>query len=114
MASALLVGAASCSALGMAWLALAKRVHWTQVCGGPPLERSSIHRLRVVGAAAQVLSLVLCLLADHGSMAALVWLMTSSASALGIAFILAYRPGWLRALVGWIRPESSRPTLNTP
>ena len=41
-------------------------------------------------------SLLLCLRADHASMAVLVWVMSLAAAALLVAFTLAWRPHWLR------------------
>jgi len=58
---------------------------------------------RALGAAAVALALVLCLGADHASIAVLVWAMTLSGAALAVAFALAWRPCWLRALAPWMR-----------
>lgn len=89
--------------IGMAWFALAKKPHWSQVRGAETLEPRTTRTLQALGVVALVTSLVLCLRADHVSMAVLVWLMTMTASALGVAFTLAYRPRWLGWLVAWAR-----------
>jgi hypothetical protein len=89
----------ACAFCGMSWLALAMEVHWSQVRGATRRPTASC-RLRVAGAAALVVSLVVCLIADHPSMASLVWVMMASASALIVAMLLAYRPRWLSWLLG--------------
>ncbi|MBA4194804.1 MAG: DUF3325 domain-containing protein [Comamonadaceae bacterium] len=92
-----LTTAAALSFSGMAWLALAMEVHWGQVMHRPAAEARSIRRaLRWVGAAALVLSLLACLLADRPSMAVLVWVMLLAASAVAVAMLLAWRAHWLR------------------
>lgn len=82
---------------GMGWFALAMEAHWQQACGGgtPPAGL-----LRVLGAAALLVSLALCLAADHVSMAALVWVLMLTAAALAVAFTLSWRPRLLAPLVG--------------
>ncbi|MGE0371445.1 MAG: DUF3325 family protein [Gammaproteobacteria bacterium] len=100
MPEALLLAAAfMCNALGLAWLALAMQAHWQQVAGQRALPARSAVTLRVLGTAALVLSLALCLLADHASMAALVWIMALAAAALLVAFTLAWRPRTFAPLV---------------
>ena len=84
---------------GMAWLALSLPEHWQQAAparaahGGPPAMR-----LRMLGWAGLALSLVACLLADHATMAVLVWAMLCTLGAASVALTLAYRPGWLTVL----------------
>lgn len=89
--------------VGFAWLALAMEPHWRQVRGDAPISRRVATVLRVLGAAALLLSFLLCLQVDHVSMASLVWVMALAASALIIAFTLAYRPRMLALLVAWVR-----------
>lgn len=86
-----------CSIGGIAWLALAMQVHWTQV-RGTEARRSTVLSLRLLGTGALALSLWACLRADHASMAALLWVMLLAASALAVAFVLAWRPRWLAGL----------------
>lgn len=88
-------------ALGMACLALAMEAHWSQVRAGCALSPGGAWRLRALGVAGLALSLVLCLAADHPSMAALVWVMTIGASALVVALTLTWRPRWL-AVLAWV------------
>jgi hypothetical protein len=98
----LLLALGSCIA-GMAWLALAMDVHWRQVRGAGAARRSAVLALRTAGTVALVVSLLLCLRADHPTMAALVWVMSLAVGGLCVAFALAWRPGALAPLVGWLR-----------
>lgn len=91
----------SCVA-GFGWLALSMDVHWRQVReGAGPSSRSRL-LLRLFGAIALSVSLMLCLAVDHASMASLVWVMTLAAAALTVAFTLSSRPRCLAPLITWI------------
>jgi uncharacterized membrane protein len=91
--AALLVLAALCSLAGMAAFALAMPTHWAQVAGArAPLSPAAQARLRQTGALALAASLGLCLVADHPSMAVLVWVMLLAVSAAGVAMWLSRRP----------------------
>lgn len=94
------------SVSGMAWLALAKPSHWEQARGKAPLAPPTARKLRRLGSAVLGLSLLLCLAADHATMAALVWVMFLAASALVVAFTLAWRPRWLAWLAAAARPKA--------
>ncbi len=94
----LLALALALSLIGMASLALTMEAHWAQVCDSLPQSPAAVLRLRVVGSASLSAALVLCLIVDHASMAALVWVMTMAASALAVAFTLTWQPRWLRVL----------------
>jgi Protein of unknown function (DUF3325) len=62
--------------------------------------------LRVLGAAGVGGSLLLCLRADHASMAALVWgllLKAAKAASMAVAVMLTWRPRWLRPLAACTR-----------
>ena len=86
-----------CSVGGIAWLALAMDVHWKQMQGEEAQAgRATVWALRALGTGALLVSLLLCLRADHASMAVLVWVMSLAAAALLVAFALAWRPHWLR------------------
>lgn len=104
----LLAGALLSGLLGFGWLALAMEVHWRQVRGEQPLPPALQRWLRMLGALALVASLLLCLRADHATMAALVWVMALAASALAVALTLSWRPRWLGPLVAWSRAGSPR------
>ncbi len=87
----------------MGLLALAMPPHWEQVRAPNPYPRDKARSVRALGAISLGVSLAFCLAADHPSMAPLVWVMALAASALVIAFALAFRPRWLGWLVAWIR-----------
>lgn len=95
--ASLLIAAVALSTIGMACLALAMETHWEQVQGSTS-PRCAVLRLRVLGICGLAAALALCLRVDHASMAALVWVMVLTASALAVAFALTWRPHWLRAL----------------
>lgn len=94
-----LILAAMLSLCGMALLALAMEVHWGQVMHRAARD-ALIDRilLRVLGAAALLLALLACLVADRPSMAVLVWVMLLAAAAVLVAFTLTWRPRALRFL----------------
>jgi hypothetical protein len=100
----LLALALLCSAGGIAWLALAMEVHWQQARGAAsgPARREAIG-LRIAGSVALLVSLGACLIADHATMAVLVWVMSLAASALLVALTLAWQPRWLARLAPWTR-----------
>jgi len=102
-AGLLLLAAALANLAGMAWLALAMDVHWEQVRGPAPLGAGIAAAMRLAGAFAIAAALVLCLRADHPTMAVLVWIMTLSGAAVGVAFALAWRPALLAPMVAWVR-----------
>ena len=101
-AALMLAAALLASTAGLGWFALAMQAHWEQVRGAQPLTRATALALRALGAAALALSLWLCLRADHGSMASLVWVMALAAAALVVAFTLSWRPRALAPLVAWV------------
>ena len=95
----LLVLAVGTGVAGTGWLALAKLPHWRQVTGEEWQSTGTRRVLRFAGSVALAVSLGLCLAADHVSMSFLVWVMTLAAGALGVTFVLAYRPRALRWMV---------------
>lgn len=101
-----------CAFVGMGWLALAMKPHWTEVRGSVPHTRRVARRLRFCGGTCLALSLGGCLAADHASMAILVWIMTLSASAVSVAMALALAPrslAWLAAVAPAPRAPVSPP-----
>ncbi len=105
--SALLLSAALlCSFAGMGWLALSMQVHARQAWGGVPTSSIS-HVLRGMGVAGLIAALLLCLSVDHASMASLVWVMSLAGAALFNAFLLSWRPHYLRVLAPWVRTSRS-------
>lgn len=102
--------AALATLLGMGLLALSLDVHWRQIVEAKH-ERASTapsSRLRSIGAVSLAAALFFCLVADHASMAVLVWVMLLAASAVVIAMLLTWRPQWLHPLTlpwtGSVRP----------
>ena len=87
--------------LGLAWLALAMDVHWQQVRGSGAPAPGTARLLRILGGLALAASFVLCFVADHASMAPLVWVMALAGSALIVAFTLAWKPRLLAPLIAW-------------
>lgn len=97
-----LSGALLCCVIGFAWLALTLEPHWRQVRGNQPLPKLMIPVLRTLGSISLCASLLLCLLADHPSMAVLVWIMALAAAALMVAFTFTWTPRAFLPLVVWI------------
>lgn len=87
---------------GMAWFALSLESHWRQLRSNTP-SRTVVRQLRLLGWASMVVSLLLCLAADHATMASLVWVMSLAASTLIISFTLTWRPRLLNLLIAWAR-----------
>lgn len=86
----LLAVAYLCCVAGWGGIALAMEPHWQQVRGMQPLPGSAALLLRTVGVTSILGALLLCLLADHPSMAALVWVLTLTAAAVTVTFTLAW------------------------
>jgi uncharacterized protein DUF3325 len=82
-------------------------VHWKQVRAASPRSRRSVIVLRILGTASLVSSLVLCLLADTATMAALVWMMLLAVSAATIALVLSSQPRMLAPLTAFSGAVSS-------
>lgn len=97
---------------GMGWLALAMDVHARQAMGRT-LAPGIARLLRILGSAAIIAGLVAAMAVDHASMAVLVWVMALAGAALVVAFVLAWRPRWLRWLAPWVRAEAA-PVLSRP
>jgi len=83
---------------GMAWLALSLDQHWRQLRSDQPLSRAVARRLRASGALSLLASAICCFEAEHASIAVLVWIMSATASALLVTFVLAFKPRWLSFL----------------
>ena len=100
----LLAAALVVNICGMAWLALGMTVHWNQARAHLTSSvRAPVRVLRTMGAAALAASLLLCMSADHASIAVLVWTMSLAAASLAVAFTLTWRAQWLAWLVPWVR-----------
>lgn len=84
--------------LSMGWLALAYETHWQQVFTDSKTQPSK-RRLKLTGCVFIVLSALCCLMADHPSMAVLVWVMLLALAAMTVAMILSHKPRLLRFLI---------------
>lgn len=94
-----LTAAALFSLVGMAWLALSMDVHWAQLKQIPLADSQPPKAiLKALGYSALLVSLVVCLVADRPSIAALVWIMLMVGSAVAVAFALDNRPGLLKVI----------------
>jgi len=102
MVNLYLTAAAVLCVLGLGWLSLTIDAHWKQVRKDKP-SRQTIHVLRYLGWTALFASLLLCLAADHPTMASLVWIMLLAASALTVAFTFTLRPRLFAPLIGWVK-----------
>ncbi len=106
--------AAFFSTAGMAWLALSMDVHWRQAVGNKAGNRgTSAGVYRILGGSGLALSLGCTLLADHPSMAVLVWFMLLAASAFCVAMLVTWRPQWLLWLAIGSRPAAVKAPLTT-
>lgn len=94
----MLAGAAALALLGFAWLALAMETHWKEVHGQQGRAPVMPKLLRLGGGPLLTVSLGLCLMSDHASMAVLVWVMLLAFAAVLVAMTLAWRPHCLRLL----------------
>lgn len=86
----LLILALAINLAAMGLLALAMPQHWQQ-CSRQTLSRQRQRQMRYGGGLGLLLALGLCLLADHPSMAALVWVMSQALAIILIALWLAGR-----------------------
>lgn len=92
-----LIAAVISAVISMGWLALSYQAHWQQVFA----DKAGHHaprRLKALGWVGLLLSAVFCLLADHPTMAALVWVMLLAVAAMLVAQILSRRPRLLRLI----------------
>jgi hypothetical protein len=85
-ALALLVTLAGCGCF-----ALAMEPHWRQIFGARSQPRSLPLALRAAGYALLLISLLLCLRADHPTMAVLVFVMLLAVCAAAVAMLLALK-----------------------
>ncbi len=85
-----------CTVTGMAWQALGMEIHWRQVMVERPWVAEQARALRRSGWLALGMALLLCLAAEYATMAALVWVMMLTGSALWVVMLLTWRPARLR------------------
>lgn len=93
---------------GMVWLALSMKVHWEQVMSRSAAESiTSRKTLKSLAVTALMLSLLSCLMADHPSMAVLVWIMLMAITALTVTLVLSWRARLLRYMWPFLNLEKS-------
>lgn len=97
---------ALCAWIGMGFLALSLEVHWRQVSKASTGPNQKM--LRTAGAVALAGALMFCLMADHASMAVLVWVMLLAGSAFFVSLLLAWFPFLLRPLSLVLTGKTSR------
>ncbi len=95
MSLVLIVLAAASAFMGCALLALSQPRHWQAVTGALSLPP---RRLRRAGWGLILASLAACAFRDGASLAALLWPLLLMAGALGVAWLLAWRPAAFRGL----------------
>lgn len=97
-AVALLLASVICF-ISFSWLALAINIHWRQVME-TELRTDTRRALQISGSLGLLISAVFCFIADHPSMAVLVWIMLLAVTAPAVGMLLAWRPMLLR----WLWP----------
>lgn len=85
----LLLGAFAAAVLGLGLSAASMARHWRQLRGESVLSSQQAIAMRTIGAAAILLSLLLCLASSHPTMAVLVWIMQLALAAVVVALTLA-------------------------
>jgi len=92
---ALLAGGVAAAFVGFALIALSMPRHWQQVVASPQPVRAR-RSGRALGSGLLAAALALCVLFDGWSFGLILWVTTLSAAAILVAFVLAWRPHWLR------------------
>lgn len=104
MVDALLLVLALLAAVGgMGLFALSFEAHWRPALAPRPFPSAHRFSLRRAGVALLLGALVACHLADHPSLAWLVWFMLLALAQVLVALVLAFRPrslGWLVRMWG--------------
>ncbi len=76
---------------GLGAIAVAMPQHWRQWRGEAPRPAGVMLGLRVAGALALLVALILCLNSSHPTIGALVWVMQTALGAVLVAFLFASR-----------------------
>lgn len=84
--------------LSFALLALSQEGHWAAVAGAGSASAASLRRARRGGAAGLALGCMLCLAGNGAAFGTLLAVLLLGAGAMGVAFTLAWKPRWLRAV----------------
>ncbi|MGH8846700.1 MAG: DUF3325 domain-containing protein [Polaromonas sp.] len=94
----LMLAACILTPLGFALLALSQERHWGRAWGSNKPYATAVLAQRATGFVAIGLSLLCCVIAQGASFGSLLWVMHLSAAAMAVAFMLTWRPHWLRPL----------------
>jgi hypothetical protein len=94
------------SGLGFIAMALSQERHWERVSGLQTAQRVSQRALAVAGLVLQVCALGLMLRSQGPSFGSLMWTVMLSATAMAVAFMLSYKPHWLKLMAAWAVRES--------
>lgn len=86
--------------LGFALLALSQTRHAHHVQPTQALSESTRRWRRRLGGVGLSLSLPVCIASQGAGMGSLLWGVSISTAAITVAFILTWRPRWLRPLAG--------------
>jgi hypothetical protein len=95
MAAFLLLLAGAAGYGGFACLALAMPDHWARAGGAVEDHARRGRRLRLAGALMLCVALAICIWRDGASFGAILWVILLTASAIGVALTLTWRPRWL-------------------
>ena len=93
-----LSGATLITIVSFGWLALAMNKHWRQVFNtdGPSERIKTV--LRLLACLGLLVSFYICLLANHASIAALVWIMLLTGASIVIGMLLTWKPSVLKVI----------------
>lgn len=99
-----LLAAALLALSGFALLALSQQRHLDRVLGSNSPLAHKLRAQRATGFIALGLSLVACLASQGAGFGSLLWVLLICAAAMSIAFMLSWRPHWLRRLLlPWLK-----------
>lgn len=99
--------AAALNLLAFALMALGQERHWCTVAHDAVETRVDAAWLHGTALACHVASLLLFIRDQGPSFGSLLWVLALSAAAMAIAFMLSWRPRWLRVLVPLLRRTTS-------
>ncbi|GGB99322.1 hypothetical protein GCM10007205_05790 [Oxalicibacterium flavum] len=102
-----LVLACVASLLGFGLLALGQERHWEAVTALAADRRVSQRVLMTMGLVLQALALPLLVFSQGAGFGSLLWGVLVTATAMSIAFVLSWRPRWLKPLAGLLRVKRS-------
>lgn len=97
------LGAAALLGLAFAVLALTQESHRQRVAAAPlRMNRARIARLRGLAWLGLGAGLALCIAGHGAAFGSVMWVLLLGAAGVAVAFTLAWRPGALSRLAGWL------------